>query len=244
MPPALFRRSAGVGGPDHGRPLSIIFNFYCGYNRSIVDQACRGEFEFLDAIMFGDHCVQLLGTADSVRMHMPKRRILFNPAHRLDQRPGGRCGRRRRLSAALVRAGGLCRPADRGRGGARLHPAVQPEPRPAARALRHAPRRPASPCGPRRSSTSSSRSMVMDKAEHTALLEQLTQHGLSPGPQRVCVRLHLSGHFCHAPKPGVLDLIEECGAIVVDDDLYTASATSRRTCRRGAPRSTPWRSGT
>src|SRR5262245_31816777 len=58
--------------------LSSLFNFYCGYNRSIVDQAMRGEFAFLDAIMFGDHCVQLLGTADILREHMPDLPILFN----------------------------------------------------------------------------------------------------------------------------------------------------------------------
>jgi benzoyl-CoA reductase/2-hydroxyglutaryl-CoA dehydratase subunit BcrC/BadD/HgdB len=45
------------------------------------------------------------------------------------------------------------------------------------------------------------------EAEHTA------------APQ--LVRLHLSGHFCHAPRPELLDAIESCGAVVVDDDLYT-----------------------
>jgi benzoyl-CoA reductase subunit C len=27
--------------------------------------------------------------------------------------------------------------------------------------------------------------------------------------------------MCHAPKPALLDLIEDCGAMIVDDDLYT-----------------------
>ena len=49
-----------------------MFNFYCGYNRSIIDQALRGQFEVLDAILFGDHCVQLLGTADVIRASLPK----------------------------------------------------------------------------------------------------------------------------------------------------------------------------
>jgi benzoyl-CoA reductase subunit C len=35
------------------------------------------------------------------------------------------------------------------------------------------------------------------------------------------VRIHLSGHFCHGPRPELLDMIEERGALVVDDDLYT-----------------------
>ena len=65
-------------------------------------------------------------------------------------------------------------------------------------------------------------SMVMDVEEHTAILGDVIE-GLESqadtGPDRIPV--HISGHFCHAPKPELLDLIEECGAIVVDDDLYT-----------------------
>jgi benzoyl-CoA reductase subunit C len=62
-------------------------------------------------------------------------------------------------------------------------------------------------------------SMVMDKAEHTALLRQVVAQAEST-PRDDRIRLHLSGHFCHAPKPGLLQAIEDCGAIVVDDDLY------------------------
>src|SRR5690606_36180031 len=57
--------------------LSRIFNFYCGYNRSLVDQTLRAEFNFLDAIMLGDHCVQLLGTADVIRNQMPEVPLLY-----------------------------------------------------------------------------------------------------------------------------------------------------------------------
>jgi benzoyl-CoA reductase/2-hydroxyglutaryl-CoA dehydratase subunit BcrC/BadD/HgdB len=64
-------------------------------------------------------------------------------------------------------------------------------------------------------------SMVMDKAEHNALLERLLQHleSASALKQRG-VRLHLSGHFCQPPKLEILDMIESCGATVVGDDLY------------------------
>jgi len=33
----------------------------------------------------------------------------------------------------------------------------------------------------------------------------------------------LSGHFCHSPRFDILDIIEDLGGIVVDDDLYTGS---------------------
>jgi benzoyl-CoA reductase/2-hydroxyglutaryl-CoA dehydratase subunit BcrC/BadD/HgdB len=35
------------------------------------------------------------------------------------------------------------------------------------------------------------------------------------------VRAHLSGHLCHAPRRELLEVIEECGVVVVDDDLWT-----------------------
>lgn len=65
-------------------------------------------------------------------------------------------------------------------------------------------------------------SMVMDKAEHTGLLRQVIA-GLATTPRDDRVRLHLSGHLCHAPKPELLAAIEECGAVVVDDDLFTGT---------------------
>ena len=67
--------------------------------------------------------------------------------------------------------------------------------------------------------------------------------GPQTAPRGDFVRVFLSGHLCHAPKPGVLDLVEQCGAIVVDDDLYTASASSSRTWTRSSRRSTRWRPG-
>ena len=64
--------------------------------------------------------------------------------------------------------------------------------------------------------------MVMDIEEHTEILSGLMD-GLAQesGVNPELVKLHLSGHFCHAPHPELLDAIEECGAVIVDDDLYT-----------------------
>ena len=62
-------------------------------------------------------------------------------------------------------------------------------------------------------------SMVMDKQEHTGLPRQLLAGtaGLTV-PRDDRVRLHLSGHLCHAPRPELLAAIEECGALAVDAD--------------------------
>ena len=62
-------------------------------------------------------------------------------------------------------------------------------------------------------------SMIMDPSEHTALLRDIIA-AAPRGERDRRVRVHLSGHFCHAPKAELLQLIQDCGALVVDDDLY------------------------
>src|SRR3979490_3297178 len=49
----------------------LIYPCCCVYPRSVVDQAAKGDFSLLDGILFGDHCLQLLGAADAVRMQLP-----------------------------------------------------------------------------------------------------------------------------------------------------------------------------
>ena len=72
--PVILQESSAPITFGHG----MLMPSYCGYTRSIVDQAMIGEFKFLDAIMFGDHCVQLLGAADAskpARLQSASRRM-------------------------------------------------------------------------------------------------------------------------------------------------------------------------
>src|SRR3546814_12344448 len=65
-------------------------------------------------------------------------------------------------------------------------------------------------------------SMIMEVEAHNERLDALLpllETGL-PAPANL-VKLHLSGHFCHAPRPELPDLIEDCGTVIVDDDLFT-----------------------
>lgn len=61
--------------------------------------------------------------------------------------------------------------------------------------------------------------MVMDPAEHAGLLAEALA-GATAAPPDHRVRVHLSGHLCHAPRRELLEAIEASGAVVVDDDLY------------------------
>lgn len=197
-----------------------VFPFYCGYTRSIIDQSVKGEYAFLDAILFGDHCVQLLGAADVIRYQIPSNRILFNQLISSMSAPWAfeesvkafRSLREEleeltehRISDASIwnsirvfnKNRQLIRRLYELRSAGKINIS--------ATHLQHIVKS----------------SMVMDKAAHNDLLEQfLSKIETQQAPTSNGIRVFLSGHFCHPPKPEILDLIEECGATVVHDDLY------------------------
>lgn len=196
-----------------------VFNFYCGYNRSIIDQALRGEFEVLDAILFGDHCVQLLGTADVIRASLPKLPILFNQLCSILDAEWAKAETTRTFSQLWKELEALI--------GQPITPTqVQASirlfnrNRALIRQLYDLRRAGQIALTGRQMQDVVKSSMVMDRAQHTALLEKLVPGLERRGPPADAVRVFLSGHLCHAPKLPVLDLVEECGGVVVDDDLY------------------------
>ena len=81
-------------------------------------------------------------------------------------------------------------------------------------------------------------SMVMPKEEHTAHLKTLFgQLKEAQAPANEGIRLCVSGHFCSAPPLELLDLIEEMGATIVDDDLYTGRRYfDERVDKKGGPK--------
>ncbi len=199
--------------------LSSVFNFYCGYNRSVVDQAMRGEFAFLDAILFGDHCVQLLGTADVLRAHMPTTPILFNQLITTLSAPWAMeetQGTFRQLWRELEELVGRPIPEDDVHASIRLFN----HNRALIRRLYDLRRSGRIALTGRQLQHVVKSSMVMDKAHHTALLETLLAQVAHAAPPSPAIRVYLSGHLCQAPKLEILDLVEQCGGIVVDDDLY------------------------
>ena len=200
---------------------ALLFPFYCGFTRSTVDQAAKGDLDVFDAIMFGDHCVQLLGAADVVRVSLKKTRVIFFQliSSMCDPWTFGRARESfQKLRSELEDF--LGRPIE----DAAMNDSIKlfNRNRQLIRELYIA------RVDGRAALTASQlqkvvkSSMVMDKQEHTDLLEQLVAN-LPAEPARDdgrAIRLHLSGHFCQAPKPELLDMIEGCGAVVVGDDLY------------------------
>lgn len=200
---------------------SLLAEFYCGFTRSVADQAALGELDVFDAFVAADHCVQLLGAVDVIRWVRPDKPVHFAQfTSAMDDawtrpRVHGRIeDLKREIETVLdvvVTPEALAasiRLFNRNRGLLRQLYDLRRSGRARIAA------------GEMQALVKSS--MVMDVEEHTALLERLLGR-LDPVAESPAdlVRLHVSGHFCHAPRTEILDVIEESGALVVDDDLYT-----------------------
>lgn len=208
---------------DDAEPITVgqsnVFNFYCGFNRSLIDQTMRGSFDGLDAIMFGDHCVQLLGTADVIRAERPDLPILFNQlCTTLDANWALRetFGAFAQLWKELEGIAGHKISADAAKESIRLFNANRKQ----MRALYEMRRRGEIAISGRDMQAVVKSSMVMDRAEHVALMEEVLAGVPRRPPGSADVPVYLSGHMCHAPKPELIDMIEESGARVVNDDLF------------------------
>ncbi|HEY1972500.1 MAG TPA: 2-hydroxyacyl-CoA dehydratase family protein [Pseudonocardia sp.] len=199
---------------------NLLAEFYCGYTRNIADSAAKGRLDIYDGFFLADHCIQLLGAVDVVRAESPGP-VYFGqlPPSLTD---GWTLGEARRMMAEFVAEMGRFAGAPVTEAALAGSIALFNQNRRLLREL-FASRRAGNAAltsGQLQALVKSS--MVMDKGEHTALLRQVVT-GLATAPRDDRIRLHLSGHLCHAPKPELLAAIEECGAIVVDDDLFTGS---------------------
>lgn len=198
----------------------LLFPFYCGYTRSMVDQAVRGDFDVLDAIMFGDHCVQLLGAADAIRMQLTGTRVIFFQLISSMNDPWTQGRSEESFTKLKDELEDFIGEPVREEA---LHASIRlfNKNRGLIRRLYDMRKSGNAPLGSVEMQHIVKSSMVMDKAEHTELLEELVAYyETAPKTATRNVRLHLSGHFCQAPKPELLKMIEECGVTVVGDDLY------------------------
>jgi benzoyl-CoA reductase subunit C len=199
---------------------SLLPEFYCGYTRSLADQAAVGELDVFDAFVLADHCVQLLGAVDVIRWAKPQIPTHFAQFISSMDDPWSQGQVIDKIASLREEVEEI------------VGTVVTPEALAHSIRLFNENRRLLREFYLLRKSgrvritasqmqTLVKSSMVMDIEEHTALLEEilgaLETREYEPDS---LVRIHLSGHFCAPPRPELLDLIEECGALVVNDDLY------------------------
>lgn len=199
----------------------LIFEYYCGYTRSLVDQAATNQFDTLDGIFLVDHCVALLGAVDGIRYALPDLPVYLAQFTASMDEASTPPQVREQIALLSERLGALCG-AEIDQDRLRNSIALFNRDRQLLRQVYDMRRTGRIAISAADLQALVQSAMVIDVAEHVALLSELVgsiEVARPPGDAEV--RLHFSGHFCHAPRPELLALIEECGATVVDDDLYT-----------------------
>jgi len=197
---------------------SLLAEFYCGYTRNLADQAATGRFDGYDALFLADHCIQLIGAADVMLAVLPDIPVFFGmliSSMSDTWAPGKIAEMMAEFRTEFASFTG--------------HPVTDEALRSSITA-HNRDRQLVRRLFDERSSGNAAftpgqlqdivgSSMVMDPAEHHALLTEAVA-AARDAPRDGRVRVHLSAHLCHAPRRELLDLIEDSGAIVVDDDLF------------------------
>jgi bcr-type benzoyl-CoA reductase subunit C len=211
---------------DDQKPVTegraLLAEFYCGYTRNLADQAATGRFDLYDAVLMADHCIQLIGAADVVRAILPETPVFFGmlnssmndswgPA-RVTAMMGEFLAELERLTGEPVSSQALKDAIAAHNRDRRMVRRLFDE-----RATR------SGVLSPVQLQDIVTSAMVMDPDEHAGLLASALGSAAT-GPAEAApdrrVRVHLSGHLCHAPRRELLEAIEASGAVVVDDDLY------------------------
>jgi benzoyl-CoA reductase subunit C len=202
---------------------SLLAEFYCGYTRNLADQAATGRFDLYDAVLMADHCIQLIGAADVMRAILPDTPVFFgmlNSSMNDSWGPARVVAMMSEFRTELERLTG--EPVTE----AALSGAIAAHNRDRRMVRRLYDERAAGSTvlSPVQLQDIVASAMIMDPVEHAGLLaEALAATAAPPAtavPSGRRVRVHLSGHLCHAPRRELLEVIEASGAVVVDDDLY------------------------
>lgn len=209
--------------PDDQQPVTegraFLPEFYCGYTRNLADQAATGRFDLYDGLFVADHCIQLLGSADVVRELTPNAPVFLGQLiSSLNDvaAPLKIAEMVATLRAEVEALAGTSITDDALRASIRSFN----RDRSLMRQVFDARAAGDTSFSPVELQDVVASAQVMDPDEHHRLLSEVVA-GREPRPRDDRIRVHLSGHLCHAPRRELLEVIEEVGAVVVDDDLWT-----------------------
>lgn len=207
---------------------TLLHEYYCGYTRSLVDQAVTNKFDVFDAVIGVDHCVALLGAVDAIWFQLEdkpqeadKKKVFLAqyPASMDEPTTFDEVGvKNRKIKRQLETLCGRTLSAEALAESIRLYNRN----RQLLREIYELRKAGQISISPRQLQTLVKSSMVMHVEEHTELLERLIPLlKKAEGHDSDLIKLHVSGHMCHAPRPEIMELIESCGAVIVNDDLFT-----------------------
>lgn len=220
--------AAGIlpfGLQEGGDPIvdgySYIYPAYCGYSRSLIDMGARGNLKMFDGVIITDICIQLVQAhrkflrnfyQPHLFLHQPSldlskdrnKRDLMEDYQKLRAEVGEIAGHQIE-DAAITRS-----------------IEVYNKNRALLRKIHDMRRSNPGMIKARDMQAVVMSSMVMPKEENNQLLMRFIDELEKAKPVvREGIPVFLSGHLCHAPKIEILDMIEEMGGIVIDDDLHT-----------------------
>lgn len=207
---------------------TLLHEYYCGYTRSVVDQAATNKLDVFDELIAVDHCVALLGAVDAIWFQLQDRRPLQDQKKVfLAQYPASMDEattfeevrvKNNKVKEQLEILCGAPLTVEALSNSIRLYNQNRQLLR-KVYGLRKAGR---IKITPRQMQILVKSSMAMPIEEHTEILKTLVPllEAQQPGNSDA-IKLHLSGHMCHAPRPEIMELIEDCGAVIVNDDLFT-----------------------
>jgi len=198
-----------------------IYPSYCGYSRSIVEMGARGILRIFDDVIITDICIQLVKAQHIIHRNFPwPRSVLISPGLDLTKA---------RNKSDVTEDWGRIRTRVESKVGHKITDddirhsiEVYNKNRSLLRKIHDMRRKNPGLIRARNMQAIVVAAMVMPKEENNELLTQLiAELEKANPPEREGVPVFLCGHLCHAPKIEVLDMIEEMGGIVVDDDLHT-----------------------
>ncbi len=201
--------------------FSYIYPFYCGITRNLIDVASKGQLDFLDGICYTDICIQARAGSAILRRILKKPQVFHI-------RPPMVMNRVDILEATVEEYGKIKALIEKiavttiDNKSLSNSIAVYNRNRSLLRTLRELRKKNPGVLSYSNMVTIVQAGMLMPKEEHNDLLEKLIlslKKAKVPDDKRI--KVFLSGNLCQKPKLDIVDLIEEAGGTVIDDDLYT-----------------------
>lgn len=198
---------------------AYYYPFFCGLTRSVIDQAAKGSLDFLDGVMAGDYCIQVVGAGEVLGVILPKADNLFlrMPVGNQDWTQADILDGLKEIKRDIEKFAGHEITAESIRESIRVYNQNRSLMREIYALRTSNPGILAS----REMLSIVKSSMVMPKEEHNNLLRKLLPAiARRKAKYHIGVRVYVSGSLCGAPKVDILSMIEQSGATVVGDDLF------------------------
>ncbi len=202
---------------------SYVHNFNCGLTRSFIDDVMKDKLDFMDGMIFYRSCLQAEEIPSTIELNAPPRHFLYLYLPPLY--PGAvfrdfLIQQLKKMKENLEAWAGKEITEDA------LNNSIEVynKNRSLLKRLYELRKRKPGTIRAREMLAIVHASMLMDKEEHSKLLGSLLpeledREEVADGK----VRVILSGGLCQTPHTAILDLIEEAGMVVVDDDIYIGS---------------------